>query len=85
MSKWIKCSERMPPIDEKILAYAKESNSKKYEIIKAIYYDRYEINGRKPEYEFYECCNCSGYDYDDMMIDHISHWMPLPKTPEVED
>jgi len=80
--EWIKCSERKPPINTDVLAYAKESFSEKYEIIKAIYYDRYKMKGRKPQYRFYESCHCSGCECDEMMIDHVSHWMKLPSIPK---
>ncbi len=80
--KWIKCTERMPPIREEVLAYAKESWIDNFKIIKAIYYDRFEMKGRKPVYEFYESCSCSGPEYDEMRVEKVTHWMPLPKRPD---
>jgi hypothetical protein len=84
MTPWIDVKNGLPPINAEILAYAKEFGSDKYIIIKAIYYDRYEIKGRKPDYQFYECCHCSGYECDDMNIENVSHWMPLPSTESIE-
>ena len=83
--EWTKLEDQLPPIDEEILAYAKELGSYKYEIIKVIYYDRYEMKGRKPDYQFYECCHCRGCECDEMSIENVTHWMALPKPPEDKD
>lgn len=81
MTPWIKCENGLPPIGMEVMAYAREFGSDKYEIVKAIYYDRFEMKSRKPEYKFYECCHCSGQEYDEMMIDDVKAWTSLPKPP----
>lgn len=80
--KWISVKDRMPEPETEVLAYAREFISDDFEIIKCFYYDRFEIKGRKPQYNFHESCNCSGYDFDKMKISGVTHWMPLPPSPE---
>ncbi len=81
MTPWIKVENGLPPIGMEVLAYAREFLSDDYEIIKAIYIDRYEMKGRKPDYQFYECCHCTGCECDDMMIDDVKAWTSMPKPP----
>lgn len=78
---WISVKDKMPEPGTEVLAYACEFMTHEFKVIKAFYYDRYEIKGRKPQYNFHESCNCSGYDFDEMTIGEVTHWMPLPSTP----
>lgn len=80
LPQWIKVTDRLPEPDTECLAYASDYSGH-YEIINAIYEDRYNIPVRNPDYKFYEYCHCSGYERDDMTIKHVSHWMPLPNPP----
>lgn len=79
--EWIKCSHRLPEPNSKLLAYAKDAFSDHYTIISAVYYDKFEMKGGKPKYEFHEYCHCSGMEWDYMMIEDVTHWMPLPEPP----
>ncbi len=79
--KWISTKDKLPEPRTQGLAYAKEFMSDNYEIIMFYYYDRFEMKGRKPNHAFYEDCHCSGYDFDEMRIDELTHWMPLPNPP----
>lgn len=80
---WISVKDQMPEPCTEFLAYAKESDYDKYEIIKCVYVDKHMIG--EPEYRFYESCNCSGYECDEMMIGDVSHWMPLPEAPNKKE
>ena len=79
---WIKVSDRLPPLCEDILAYARGYGEPDFKIIKCSYYDKFANVRKKPNFKFHEECGCSGHEYDPMMIDEVTHWMPLPKPPE---
>lgn len=80
--EWIKCSEQMPSEDQIVLAIAQESFSEKYQIILAyLYNDNCLMKKQKPKLIWKESCNCSGSEYDPMVIESVTHWMPLPEPP----
>lgn len=81
MTEWIKCSDQMPPDGNHILAYARALDYEDFEIIKCRYF--ITSNNRHPYYEFIEQCGCKGISCNEMYIEEVSHWMPLPPIPEV--
>jgi hypothetical protein len=52
MTYWIKVSDELPPVRTVVLAYAKEYGNDNYDIIMAVYYDRFEMKGRNPNTNF---------------------------------
>lgn len=72
MNQWIKCSERLPEKDQKILFYVLDREQ--------VYAGYYSIDSHRspfPIKRFRE-------NLDDWWFDEetITHWMPLPAIPE---
>lgn len=67
MSEWIKCSERMPDKDSKVIAYTSFG-----QIIFGMHYrwKKYELQALDPLVS--ECTSWQG---------SVTHWMPLPEPP----
>lgn len=78
--KWIKCSQQMPEIGERIIGYNKENN-----LVTKMFYGSYTeklIGGEVPtKITFYSDEDCCGrYEYE-----NVTHWMPLPPLPLPND
>ena len=73
MSSWIKCSERMPNEDVKVLVYAPRHQR----IECAMYIERYSQDPTS---------NYRAWDFGeyDLHPSEVTHWMPLPDKPEGE-
>lgn len=81
MNAWISVKDRLPDDRMSVLAYVKELYGD-WRIINAGYYDRHSSNTKKPNLQFHESCGCSGQERDEMIIECVSHWMPLPEPPK---
>ena len=72
MSEWIKCSDRLPNKDQKVLFYVLD-REKMY----AGYFTKDHRCCSLPSEKFVE--NLGDWWFDE---ETITHWMPLPKLPE---
>lgn len=76
MPKWISVKERMPPLKEKVLVWAV---GKSKLTMGKTYCDVTFTAEEMGEVRWWECWMRFIEDWD------ITHWMPLPDAPEVED
>jgi hypothetical protein len=81
MQEWISVKHKQPPKDIPFLGYVKlgywipelGKDHRKEDIQVCVWDNLYK--------DFKEGCNCSGYERDLEYIG-VSHWMPLPPTPQ---
>lgn len=66
MSKWIKCSERMPEEGKPVLFVSSIGGR--------VHNNVYEWDGRT-------WCDFRA-DYNELSMDVFTHWMPLPEPPQ---
>ena len=66
MSKWIKCSDRMPEEGNPVLVVSSIGG--------AVQNNVYECDGRT-------WCDFRA-DYNELSMDVFTHWMPLPEPPQ---
>jgi len=73
--EWIKCSDRLPEIDKKVLALI-ENRRCICEWGGEEWYDDYFID--TPNEKFFD----SYFDIKKYINDKITHWLPLPNPPK---
>lgn len=69
MSEWIKCSDRLPDIEQRVLAISEESSEEENMHVGWREKDRFHEKG------WY----WTHYDYLEWY--RVTHWMPLPQEP----
>lgn len=84
--KWISVKDRLPSEDGAYLVVVQETDEKEcaYSFVTHAWFTTRPISFPVPEsigwtllYEF--------YNFTEQMRDYITHWMPLPEPPEVEE
>jgi hypothetical protein len=65
--EWIKVSDRLPELDNNVLIYVDNQRT----VFEGYYHGEYE--NRFNSWDV--CCN------EHLVIDKVTHWMPLPKSP----
>ncbi len=76
MSEWISVKERLPELEQKVLA-----TSEPYD--KEIYNDNTHVAFITSFLDIYTGLECNYFTYYDYMEwKEVTHWMPLPKPPK---
>ena len=73
---WIKCSEKLPEHHEEVIFYVKSREKCFCGYFESI--PKYRSLNKNKKNFFYENLDDWWFDGED-----ITHWMPLPKPPEV--
>lgn len=75
MSKWIKCSDRLPNVNEWVLAFGNYGNGDTNGIALTCYF--FDEDKQKYYWKLLSSgCGCCDTD-----MKNVSHWMPEPKAP----
>lgn len=77
MSNWIKCSERLPEIGEKVIAYVCYPEFVENEEGERSHVDAYDVDIGEGMEGFVEA-------YAFGMGGFVTHWMPIPPAPPAE-
>lgn len=80
MTEWISVKDRLPKLNTHVLAISYSGLEFKdrlqtFDVFYVAWIDDTEIVD-PPNWQYSECCGCS--------VSRITHWMPLPKRPDVE-
>lgn len=78
--QWISVKDRLPEIDEAVLAYARGKNDPIYKIVIASMSDRNMFDYRLKTKPYWR----EPWQFFDTMYE-ITHWMPLPEPPKDGD
>jgi hypothetical protein len=79
-NNWIKCSDRMPEMGERVLIYAvKEFHYEHDRIEIAALVDNILLAWEQVPKLRFEVCEDSGSYYN---ADNVTHWQPLPAKPQ---
>ncbi len=84
MNEWIKVENRFPDLYNNVLVFANNKGTgepKPYSIAMWIG-DKWEFINHSPGFPNYGAWQDMGYT---MHSEHVTHWMPLPDLPKVDD
>jgi hypothetical protein len=73
---WIKCSERMPELDQSVLIWPKDNSG----AMEAFLCKNNKHDFQPGKIVFItasSCCNGDRFD-----LDGVTHWMPMPEGPK---
>lgn len=77
--EWIKVEDGLPKDGDEVLCcgtYARNHGN----VFHCCFLQEFR---RDPQWLPFEVCNCETQCYNLHPIENVSHWMPLPKPPEV--